>query len=261
VRRTGVNARLDTAAHAAALDTYEFAATHLSPTRPRVLEVGCGRGHFAALLGGAGFSVVAVDASRESVEAARSLGVDARLAVWPDFDGGPFDAVLFTRSLHHIGPLDLAVERTSEVLASEGVLLVEDFAVEGAEAPALEWLYRTTRLLVASGVADVVPQSFAERLLACSGGIEAWREHHHHDIHTAVRQREEIAAAFKVLYEERSPYYYRYLLPMLGDSERGFDVARELRAGEEALLAAGAFAPIGVRLVARLTRIEAQDAS
>src|SRR5690242_10557526 len=100
--------------------TYDFVKRFLSSEVGRILEVGCGTGELATCLLNDGYSVVAIDCDRESVAAAQQLGLDARVAIWPDFDDGQFDAVLFTRSLHHIYPLDQSVVRTAKTLAGRG---------------------------------------------------------------------------------------------------------------------------------------------
>lgn len=82
--------------------TYEFVRAALPEGAKRVLEVGCGDGEVASLLARAGLSVVALDADEKTVALAKSRGVDARRAEWPDFSDGSFDAVVFTRSLHHV---------------------------------------------------------------------------------------------------------------------------------------------------------------
>lgn len=40
--------------------------------------------------------VVAIDSSTEGIEHAKRLGVDARVADFPDFEEEPFDVILFT---------------------------------------------------------------------------------------------------------------------------------------------------------------------
>ena len=132
--------------------TYDFVRRFL-PQRPqRILEVGCGTGELASRLLQDGCAVVAIDSDHDSVVAARQLGVDASVAAWPDFDDGNFDAILFTRSLHHIHPLDQALRRAVDSLADGGRIIVEDFAYESADEKTLRWFASAIRLIEAEGL-------------------------------------------------------------------------------------------------------------
>src|SRR5262245_53493836 len=74
--------------------TYNFIKRFLPAGSGRILEVGCGAGELAASLSNDGYAVVAIDSDGDSIAAAQCLGVDARIATWPDFKDGEFDAVL-----------------------------------------------------------------------------------------------------------------------------------------------------------------------
>ena len=82
--------------------TRDFIKRSLPAGARRVLEIGCGSGELAASLLQDGVSLIAIDTDPDLIAAARGLGVDARIAAWPNFEDGQFDAVLFTRSLHHM---------------------------------------------------------------------------------------------------------------------------------------------------------------
>jgi SAM-dependent methyltransferase len=72
----------------------------------RVLEVGCGPGVLAERLLREGVDLTAIDVSEEQVAEARDRGVPAIVSDFLAFEASPFDALLFTRSLHHIAPLE-----------------------------------------------------------------------------------------------------------------------------------------------------------
>src|SRR5688572_27657842 len=95
--------------------------------RPRVLEVGCGAGELALRLGEAHWDVTGIDIDTAAVAHARSRGVEAIHADLLTFKSDPFDVILITHSLHHISPLDAAVERLVRLLRPGGWLLVEEF--------------------------------------------------------------------------------------------------------------------------------------
>ena len=113
--------------------TRDFISRSLPSGARRILEIGCGSGELAASLLRDGICLIAIDSDADSIAAAHAPGVDARIAAWPDFEDGQFDALLFTRSLHHIHPLDKAVQRASDSLFIGGRLIVEDFAYETAD--------------------------------------------------------------------------------------------------------------------------------
>jgi len=71
-----------------------------------ILELGCGTGHDAARLADGGYSLIAIDLSREAVEQARArYGSMARFVVADmtqrlPFPGGSFDAVMSNVAMH-----------------------------------------------------------------------------------------------------------------------------------------------------------------
>ena len=106
------------------------------PARPRVLDVGAGTGHFAALLDEAGTEVTAVDISPRHVEMCRALGIDARVADAAtdalgdsEFDGAwAMNSLLHVPKSHFLG----AVENIGTALVPGGLAIIcqwggEDF--------------------------------------------------------------------------------------------------------------------------------------
>src|SRR5262249_37753633 len=93
--------------------------------RKRVLEVGCGRGEGARPLTAAGHAVTAID--RELSDLSPSPGTTFIECDFLEFAAAPFDAVVFTASLHHIWPLEAAVERAVWLLAPGGLVVADDF--------------------------------------------------------------------------------------------------------------------------------------
>jgi SAM-dependent methyltransferase len=228
-------------------ETVPFLTAGLAP-RARILEAGCGAGHVAARLVALGFAVVAVDASEEAVVAARARGVDARL---DDFtregDLGEFDAVAFTRSLHHMDPLARALERARASLHPGGLLLLEEFDVDAPDDETARWLFETQSLLRAAGLVE-------EHGHAAEGeGLERWRAHHaaHGPIHSRARLTEAVERRFAIERVTTEPYLYRYLAHHMEKSERGVAAIRETLAVERARIARGVTKAVGLRVVAR----------
>lgn len=179
----------------------------------RILEVGCGDGDLASAMIERGHEVVAIDSDPAAVSAAKARGVDARVATWPAFEGGMFDAVLFTRSLHHIEPLDGAVTRARELLRPGGRILIEDFAPAEMSPRFLSWLRGELSRLG-----------------------EAW---HQDPVHPIADIRRVVGSHFTIEYEADTPYCYRYFSD--DDAKRIYDA--ELALAER---------PLGRRLVASL---------
>jgi hypothetical protein len=176
----------------------------------------------------------------------------ARVADWIEFDDGMFDAILFTRSLHHIEPLDLAVKRTAQQLTSGGDLIIEDFAYAEIAATSVGWLLGCARSLVSRDMADPERSPFVAELLEAHDPLETWKRYHGtegHGIHTAEAIGAAVRAHFASVHEESAPYLYRYLCTMLV-GPRSAHVAAELLDAEEAMIRRVTSAALGRRWVA-----------
>jgi 2-polyprenyl-3-methyl-5-hydroxy-6-metoxy-1,4-benzoquinol methylase len=94
---------------------------------PRVLDVGCGEGHFAALLARAGAEVLAVDVAEEPLRRARALHpeLDVRL-VEPEgqlaLDDSNFDLVWAGETIEHVADTSGWLSELRRVLRSGGTL-------------------------------------------------------------------------------------------------------------------------------------------
>jgi SAM-dependent methyltransferase len=231
--------------------TADFIAAH-SNAGARLLEVGCGRGHLAAELQRRGFAVTGVDADAESVAEARTLGVGAIQCEWPDcaIRGEDFDAVAFTRSLHHIERLDDAVAAAKRSIRSGGILLLEDFSCDEADPKALEWFADV--LTSGAGLLAAASSGLVAALQQATDWPAAWRRYHSHDhqLHTIASMRAAISAQFTIRAEARVPYLYRYLIPLLPNEASAAAWLGDVLAGELRAAEAGRFEPVGRRIVA-----------
>lgn len=231
-------------------ETAAFLSSHIR-SRATVLEVGCGDGHVAVELKRLGYRVTGVDADSRVTARARKRGVSAITASWPDYERRPVDAVAFTRSLHHIGPLAAAAERAHQLLKPGGVLLLEDIAFEEVDARALRWfvdVLRThpERALVARSRHELVPN-----LLAAKHPIDAWHAHHDHDLHGAVAMAKAIAVHFDIRSTASAPYFYRYLVPVLPKTSKAAALIEDVLREEQGAGARGELTLIGRRIVGR----------
>jgi SAM-dependent methyltransferase len=215
----------------------------------RVVEVGCGRGELAVELLARGYAVTALDADPEAVVAARSAGVPAVHADFLDAGVEPHDVVLFTRSLHHVHDLGRAAELAAAACVPGGLVVVDEFARERADAATAAFFYDLRALLAAAGVLAPPDEP------AAAGPLERWEleygSRREHRLHTGASVVEALGGHLQVALVERCPYVYRHLAQWLEASDRGVAVARRLLAVERGRLARGELLPLGLRVVAR----------
>jgi SAM-dependent methyltransferase len=229
--------------------TRDFIKRSLPAGARRVLEIGCGSGELAASLLQDGVSLIAIDNDADFIAAARGLGVDARIAAWPDFEGGLFDAVLFTRSLHHMHPLDKAVQRAADTLVIGGRLIVEDFAYETADEKTLQWFANVIDQLDGADLL-VKGDDFLSTLRSRNETLKIWRENHESGLHTAAKVFAEIRRVFGETQCEEAAYYFRYLSRAIVPNADRDKVLQDLAEQETELIARGTILALGRRFVA-----------
>lgn len=161
--------------------------------RARILDAGCGDGTLAAELAGLGHDVTAIDLDTDAAVAA---GVPAVRADLTEYRDDPFDVVVLSLSLHHMHPLGAALDRVAALLAPGGLLVVDEFAWDWADAAAATWFYDAGALL--------------GRFAAVADPVARWRETHE-DLTTGQAMLDAIAARFEVSWTRRERYLFRYL--------------------------------------------------
>jgi SAM-dependent methyltransferase len=238
---------METAADLALAEQHAFVSQAIVGAR-RVLEVGAGSGHLARRLQADGFSVTALDLSPPpNIE---PLGVRWVQGDFLAFEDEPFDAVLFTASLHHITPLSGALERARALLVPGGVLVVDDFDLEAPDEATARWYYEVQELLVATGAYDACRLRAPRDLPP----LQRWQaEHEHHDapLHNGRAMLAQIETSFRSREVTRGPYLYRYICR--GTSNLG--VAQHVLSVETRRIADGSLQPVGLRVVARSPRV------
>ena len=219
--------------------TLAFIRSALPANARTLLEIGCGDGELAERLMGDGFQVIAVDAEPACVEAAKARGVDACLSEWPAELDRQFDAILFTRSLHHIHALDDGVEAAAGALRPGGRVIVEDFRAEGGSARGADWYRSMVRELASGGMLtdDADVENLVGKLLPPSN--DGHELHSSQAIAAALDRRFDVSAA-------GAAYYFRYLEPCLRDE----GAAQWLLDVELAQMAADEIDPLGQRFIA-----------
>ena len=211
------------------MDFTEFTLSQLPAPPRRVLEVGCGRdGGVAPALASAGYDVLAIDPDAPDGPFYRRVTLDQL------DDPGPFDAVVAGRVLHHVDPLEPALDKLVRLAP---LLIVNEFAWNHMDEPTSDWYERQHRALAAAGREPKGPPSLAE-----------WRARH-----TGLHPYETLRSALDARYDEQHfewrPYFYLWL------------DGPATEALESSLIDAGAIRPIGFRYVGRTSSKRVPSAS
>lgn len=234
-------------ADAATSYTAAFVRGALPAGARRILEVGCGDGALAAELQAEGLSVVALDCEEEAVERARGRGVDARRATWPDFADGRFDAVLFTRSLHHVEDLAAGVAAAFDALTDRGRVIVEDFDFDYSDEAGLAWFAGQVQALAAAGEPVEASPLLAALVERDGSPLDAWRRDHHHPFHGAAAIEAALRQAGRKVAGSGAAYFFRYAASAVPSDPA---LAEKLLRSELDLIASGRLEPLGRRYVA-----------
>src|SRR6187397_1425734 len=95
------------------------------PTAPsRVLEIGCGDGRLARALDDVGHRVLAIDPAAPEGPIFQAVSLEEFA------DPGRFDAVVASRSLHHIHDLAGGLAKLERLLVPGGRLIIVEHAFE-----------------------------------------------------------------------------------------------------------------------------------
>jgi SAM-dependent methyltransferase len=242
--------------------------------RQRVLEVGCGRGDVARRLGASGFHVTALDVQLPDPSPSPGVAFVERDFLY--FDAPPFDAIVFTASLHHISPLAAAIDRAYRLLVPGGLLVADDFDLEAPNVETLRWYYDIQDLLAAAELfshehVDPHPGAPHGSPHAAHHGshhgsphaapptgapdgdvVQRWRAAHTHDppLHTGVQMRRAIAERFDLHDVHGAAYLYRYITKHLPQDARGLAVAQHMYMSERRGIAEGTLTAVGLGIVA-----------
>ncbi len=195
-----------------------FLASHI-PAGAEILEIGCGEGLVASELFRRGYRVTGLDSNPALIAKAQNRGVSAVVGSWPEFGGSAsFDAIAFTRSLHHIRPLREAVGHARDLLNPIGSLLIEDFAYEEADEATIVWFVKLLHSKRGMSLIDPAADHFVTELLSSRDLMDAWKHNHGHDVHSLTTMNEAIGERFVVREARSVAYLYRYLIPVLAES-------------------------------------------
>jgi SAM-dependent methyltransferase len=231
-------------------ETTTFVSSRLA-SGAELIEVGCGDGEVAAQLLSQGFRVIGLDSEKDRVAKAQACGVHAVVASWPEFKYKPVDAIVFTRSLHHISPLDQAVTKARDLLKPDGHLLIEDFAFGETDTLTISWFVDLLRSEQALSLIQPKEDQLVTKLLSANEPVRVWHETHDQALHSIAAIIRAVSSQFNIIATQSAPYLYRYLVPVLRED---LEAARfvELVTNEEIAAAKrNAIALLGRRIIAQ----------
>ncbi|MDQ5820526.1 MAG: class I SAM-dependent methyltransferase [Actinomycetota bacterium] len=192
------------------MDFTEYALSHLPSPPARVLEVGCGsRGGVTPALLERGYDVLANDPQAPD-------GPSYVRATLEELDDpGPFAAVVAGRVLHHVHPLEPALDKLASLAP---LLIVDEFAWNHLDDATRAW-YEAERAVLQNGP-----------------DLDRWAEEHR-NLHPCEPLRLALDARYEERHFEWRPYLYRWL-GGAGTESR-----------ERGAIDAGAIRPLGFRYV------------
>lgn len=216
--------------------------------RHRILEVGCGKGDVARKLGSTGLRITALDVLLQDPSPSTNVTFVERDFL--HYDTEPFDAVVFTASLHHISPLEGAIDRAYRLLVPNGLFVADDFDLDAPNVTTLRWYYDTQELLAA---ADLFPKEKIDP--AKEDVVARWRAAHSDvpPLHTGVQMRRAVAGRFDLKDVHGAAYLYRYITKYLPHDTRGVAVAKHVYDTERRGIADGSLSAVGLGIVALKT--------
>lgn len=230
-------------------ETSQFLSKTLPKPPCHVLEVGCGSGAVASRLKQCGYAMTGIDLEPESVGSARERGIEAVEGDVRTYRGGPFDAVVFTRSLHHVDAIGEVVERAHSMLKPGGCVVLEEFALERMDVETARWFYELLSLLEATGIVPADPANEAP----ASSQLERWFEEHEDGspIHTGEDMMVALGSRFSIQSAQSAPYLYRYVSERIASSAHGVRVANWVFEVESMRIAQMTLKPVGLRIIAQ----------
>jgi SAM-dependent methyltransferase len=237
-------------------ETTRFLLSYVPPGAT-ILEVGCGDGEVAFELATKGYRVTGLDSELERIAKASLLGVNAKVAAWPKFNHELVDAIAFTRSLHHIDPLDKAVEKARELLKPGGLLLIEDFAFGETDERTVRWFLDILRSDQSKLHVVPVEEAFVTKLLSAEDPVKAWHDNHNPALHPIAAITAAVLEHFEILQSGSVPYLYRYLVPVLPETKAAATFVAQIF-DEESCAAQDEIMLMGRRVVARPRRVGEQ---
>ncbi|HEX5956569.1 MAG TPA: class I SAM-dependent methyltransferase [Solirubrobacterales bacterium] len=193
------------------MDELEFVTAELPPAPARVLEVGCGHGRLARALDDLSYRVVAID------PAAPEGAIFQAVSLEEFADPARFDAIVASRSLHHISDLAGALSKLQRLLVPAGRLILVEHAFDRFDEPTARW-YLEKRRAIHSGARGSLQACLAE-----------W-EADHAGLHGSTAMRRELERRFTERWFAWTPSLYLELGEALEGEELSLIEAGSIQA-------------------------------
>jgi SAM-dependent methyltransferase len=204
------------------MDLQDFVLSHVPHPRARIFEVGCGSGELAMALAKRGHQVTAIDPDAPDGPIFRKVSLEA----FEEADH--FDAVVASRSMHHIENLELGVDKIHAVLRPGGVLILNEFAWDQMDEATARW-YLTHVVRPSDKDATLLPENFPTAWIA-----------EHDGLHTSTAMTDALRRRFQLQFFEWVPYMAEHYL-------KRNDLVME----EKSLIESQEIKPIGFRYVGK----------
>ena len=183
----------------------------LPPAPARVLEVGCGHGRLARALDDLSYRVVAIDPAAPEGPIFQAVSLEEFA------DPARFDAIVASRSLHHISDLAGALSKLQRLLVPAGRLILVEHAFDRFDEPTARW-YLEKRRAIHSGARGSLQACLAE-----------W-EADHAGLHGSTAMRRELERRFTERWFAWTPSLYLELGEALEGEELSLIEAGSIQA-------------------------------
>ena len=204
---------------------WPFVSAQLPAAPARVLELGCGPlGGFVPALLANGYDAIGIDGKAPDGEPYRQVAFEDYAP--PE----PVDAIVASRSLHHVEDVGLVLDRAAEALRPGGVMIVAEWAWEQFDEETAHWCFEHVR-----DSEDDDPGWLLRRRQGWLASGATWDAYfgawtRGHGLQPSDLVLEELDRRFERVLCVREPYFFAGLADIPEADERAAIDAGEIRA-------------------------------